>query len=152
MTSAALRPVTVAESREMSLRDRRKKPRTAVPPMYSMVSVRVLNKRQKPLEGHALNVSESGLAIELDDPVPPGTPVTVEFSVSGLGRERAQSWPTFAATAEVVRNQDDEDFPQGPYQMGLRFVRITTMAQAQIARYIAAHAGPRHADNALTQE
>lgn len=140
-TTLPLEPVavTAAQSRELSIRERRRRPRTAVPPMYSVVVVRVLNKRQEPLDGHALNISESGLAVQIDEIVPPGSPVTVEFSLAGLGRERAQSWPTFVATAEVVRNQEVEEFPGGPYHTALKFVRIPSIVQAQIARYIAVY-------------
>jgi hypothetical protein len=63
--------------------------------------------------------------------------VTVEFQVAGLGRLRKEEWPTFVATAEVVRLDDLADFPAGPYRTALRFVRIATMVQAQIARYVA---------------
>jgi hypothetical protein len=141
MASIMAQPVavTAAATKDVSMRERRRRPRTAVPPMYSAIVVRVLNKRHKPIEGHALNLSVSGIAVELDDLVEPGSPVTVEFSVSGLGRERAQAWPTFAATAEVVRNQDVDDFPGGPYCTALKFVRIPSIAQAQIARYIATY-------------
>ena len=136
--------VTAVTSRELSIRERRKRPRTMVPPMYSVVVLRVLNKRQEPLEGHALDISESGLAVQIDELVPPGSPVTVEFSLAGLGRERAQSWPTFVATAEVVRNQDVEEFPNGPYHTALRFVRIPSIVQAQIARYIAVYGNSKN--------
>ena len=132
-------PVTAVQTREMSMRERRRRPRAVVAPMYSAVVVRILNKKHKPIDGHVRNISETGIAVEIDDLVEMGSPVTVEFSVSGLGRERAQTWPTFAATAEIVRHQDVEDFPQGPYHTALRFVRISSIAQAQIARYIAVY-------------
>lgn len=137
--------ITAEESRVEALRDRRRKGRAGVPPMYSQVTVRVLNQKSEPIEGHALNVSESGLAAELDHLIPAGSPVTVEFAVAGLGRARPQQWPTFVATAEVTRTQDVDDFPGGPYHTAFRFVRIPTIVQAQIARYVACHAGERKA-------
>lgn len=142
MPSTEIRlPVTALQTRELSMRERRRRPRALVHPMYSSAVVRILNKKHKPIDGHVRNISETGLAVEMDDLVEEGSPVTVEFSVSGLGRERAQTWPTFAATAEVVRHQDVEDFPQGPYHTALRFVRISSITQAQIARYIAVYGG-----------
>ncbi len=57
--------------------------------------------------------------------------------VAGLGQVRRNQWPTFAATAEVMRVQDLEDFPGGPYRTALRFAKVPTIVQAQISRYIA---------------
>lgn len=145
MATATLtrRVVMATEERTASLRDRRHRSRAPLLPMYSSVVVRVLNQRRKAIEGHALNISEMGIAVTLDDLIAPGSPVTIEFSAAGLGRERAQGWPTFVATAEVLRNDDVDDFPQGPYTTALRFIRIPTILQAQIARYVAAHGGSR---------
>jgi c-di-GMP-binding flagellar brake protein YcgR len=122
------------------IRDRRRKPRIALQPMYTKVVVRALNEKSDPIDGHALDLSEIGLAIELDRLVPIGSPITIEFSVSGLGRLRGSDWPTFAAAGEVVRHANVEDFPQGPYLTGVRFVRIPSIVQGQIARYISARA------------
>jgi len=131
--------ITAESSRIKSVKEHRKRRRIALPPMYSTVVVRVLSEQSEPVDGHAVNMSESGLAVELDRLVPPGSPVTVEFSVSGLGRARPDEWPVFVAAAEVLRHDDVDDFPGGPYKTALRFVRIPTIVQAQIARYIASH-------------
>ena len=122
-----------------AFKDRRRRRRIDLQPMYTSASVRVLSRRDMPLEGHVTNLSETGLVVEIDDLVPVGQSVTVEFCVSGLGRLHTDSWPTFAVAAEVVRIDDVDEFPQGPYKTALRFVRIPTMAQAQIARYVATH-------------
>jgi hypothetical protein len=74
----------------------------------------------------------------VDHKIKPGSAVTVEFSVSGLGRIRGNHWPTFAAAAEVLRLDNEEDFPGGPYRTALRFIRLPSIVQAQIARYILA--------------
>ena len=110
--------------------------------MYSAVVLRVLGARREPLEGHALNLSETGLAVEVDHRIPPGTPVAVEFTVAGLGRCRGAQWPVLVAAAEVVRDASQEDFPRGPYRVGLRFLRISSITQAQIARFVVGHAMP----------
>jgi c-di-GMP-binding flagellar brake protein YcgR len=117
-------------------KERRRRRRVAVPAMYTFVNVRVLGRRGDPLEGHVLDISESGMAVQVDEQIGVGHPVTVEFSIAGLGRQRAEGWPTYAIAAEVVRIDDLADFPAGPYRTALRFVRIPTMVQAQIARYV----------------
>lgn len=115
--------------------------RANVEPMYSSVVVRVLSSKHTPLEGHVLNVSETGMAVQVDYKIPVGQPVTLEFRVAGLGRVVGDQWAEFAAAAEVVRLEDVRDFPMGPYRVALKFVRISTMTQAQIARYAATHSG-----------
>jgi c-di-GMP-binding flagellar brake protein YcgR len=117
-------------------KDRRNKRRVAVQPMYSFASIRVLSLQDGPMEGHVVNLSETGMVVEVDHLIPIGQAVTAEFSITGLGRARADHWPTYAVAAEVVRIDDVTDFPMGPYRTALRFVRIPTMAQAQIARFI----------------
>jgi hypothetical protein len=118
-------------------KDRRRRRRVCLQPMYTSVSLRVLNRRDQPLEGHAINLSETGIVVEIDNLIPVGSPVTLEFTVSGLGRLRDDAWPSYAVAAEVVRIDDLTDFPKGPYRVALRFVRIPTMTQAQIARFVA---------------
>jgi hypothetical protein len=123
------------------LHERRRRRRASVAPMYSSAIIRVLSRKGEPIEGHVLNVSENGLAVEIDSLIPIGQAVTVEFRVAGLGRIVGDQWAEFAAAAEVARIDDLDDFPQGPYRIALKFVRISTMAQAQIARFVATHPG-----------
>ena len=130
-------PYRVMSGGVAEFKDRRRRRRVDVQPMYTRLSLRVLSKAGGPLEGHVLNISETGMSVQIDDQVPVGQPVTVEFTIAGLGRLRQEEWPTLAAAAEVVRIDDLADFPHGPYRTALRFVRISTMAQAQIARYVA---------------
>ena len=121
------------------LQERRRRRRAQVPPMYSLAVVRVLSQKGDPLEGHVVDLSETGMAVQVDSVIPVGQGVTVEFRVSGLGRIVREEWSEFAAAAVVVRHDDVDDFPCGPYKTALRFVRIGTMAQAQIARFVATH-------------
>jgi len=123
----------------VALQEKRRRRRVTVPPMYTSVMLRILSQRTSPIEGHVLDVSENGIAIEVDTLVPVGHVVTVEFQVAGIGHLRREEWPEFAAAAEVVRHDDLDDFPQGPYKMALRFIKVSTMAQAQIARFVATH-------------
>jgi hypothetical protein len=103
--------------------------------MYTSLVVRPLARRQGPLEGHVINLSETGMMVQLDEVLPIGQPVAVEFSVAGLGLFRGEAWPTFSLAAEVVRLDEFDEFPQGPYKVALRFERVPTMVQAQIARF-----------------
>jgi c-di-GMP-binding flagellar brake protein YcgR len=133
MTDPSFRvmPANLAE-----FKDRRRRRRVAVQPMYTTASVRVLSRKGGPLEGHIVDLSETGMVVEVDERIGVGQPVTVEFAIAGLGRLRANQWPTFAVAGEVVRLDNLEDFPNGPYRTAVRFVRIATMAQAQIARFV----------------
>jgi len=124
-------------SSAVAVQEKRRRRRVAVAPMYTSVLLRNLSQRTAGIEGHVLDVCENGIAIEADFLVPVGQVVTVEFQVAGIGHLRQQAWPEFAAACEVVRHDDVEDFPQGPYKMALRFVKVSTMAQAQIARFVA---------------
>lgn len=136
MTEIAEAPGHLQSSPRHMVRDRRRRTRVPLRPMYTCAVIRVLNERSEPCEGHILNISESGMAVEIDRDVEIGAAVTVEFSVAGLGRLFHEHWPTFATTAEITRCFQPQDFPNGPYTVGLRFIRVTTMTQAQITRYI----------------
>ena len=133
--------VSLRKEAVSKLHERRRRRRVAVAPMYSSAVVRVLSRKGEPIEGHVLNLSENGMAVEVDSLIGVGQPVTVEFRVAGLGRVVGDQWSEFAAAAEVARIDDQEDFPAGPYRIALKFLRISTMSQAQIARYVATHPG-----------
>jgi c-di-GMP-binding flagellar brake protein YcgR len=120
-----------------SLQERRRRRRAHLPPMYTSAIVRILAQCGSPLEGHVLDLSETGMAVQIDSLIPVGQAVTVEFRVAGLGRVTDDQWTEFAVAAVVVRQDELDDFPNGPYKIALRFVRIGTMAQAQIARFVA---------------
>ena len=134
--AARVQDATVA-----TFQTRYRRRRANVEPMYSSVIVRVLSRKDAPMDGHVLNLSETGMAVLVDSKIPIGQPVTLEFRVAGLGRQGAEQWPEFTAAAEVVRIEDARDFPLGPYRIALKFVRISTMTQAQISRYVATHSG-----------
>jgi c-di-GMP-binding flagellar brake protein YcgR len=131
-----LEPVAVT-----GLQERRRRRRVKVLPMYSSVVVRVLAQRGTPIEGHVLDISENGIAVEVDSQIAVGQAVTVEFRVAGLGRVADDQWLEMTAAGEIVRQDNVQDFPGGPYKIAIRFARVSTMAQAQIARFVATHAG-----------
>jgi hypothetical protein len=62
-------------------------------------------------EGHAYDISEGGLRVELDAPLPVGTPVDVELHFPGLGAP-------VRLVGSVARLFDEIDDP-GPRRMGL---------------------------------
>jgi c-di-GMP-binding flagellar brake protein YcgR len=123
------------------LHERRRRRRAMVPPMYTLAVIRVLSRKGEPMEGHILDLSETGMAVQVDSLIPVGQAVTIEFRVAGLGRIAHDEWTEFAAAAQVVRHDNLDDFPAGPYKTALRFVRIGTIPQAQIARFVATHPG-----------
>jgi c-di-GMP-binding flagellar brake protein YcgR len=133
--------VGVAPETVAAIHERRRRRRVAVMPMYTSVVVRILSMRMPPLEGHLIDLSETGMALELDALIPVGQPVTVEFRAAGLGAVRQGLWAEYAATAEVVRHDSTAEFPGGPYRIAVRFAQVSTMTQAQIARYVASHIG-----------
>jgi c-di-GMP-binding flagellar brake protein YcgR len=128
-------------SQPVGVQEKRRRRRVSVPSMYTSATLRNLARRTGPVEAYVVDISENGMAIEADSLIPVGQAVTIEFQVAGLGPARRDAWPEFAAAAEVVRHDNVEDFPGGPYRMALRFVKISTMAQAQIARYVATQPG-----------
>ena len=62
----------------------RKANRMAVPPMYSTLAVQAKPFRGA-REGHVYDLSESGLRFEIDDPLPVGTDLALEFAVPAAG-------------------------------------------------------------------
>lgn len=130
-----------AKAVPVGVQEKRRRRRVAVPQMYTSATLRNLAQRAGPVEAYVVDLSENGMAIEADSLVPVGQVVTIEFQVAGLGTMRRANWPEFAAAAEVVRHDNVDEFPGGPYRMALRFVKVSTMAQAQIARYVATQPG-----------
>lgn len=84
----------------------------------------------KMLEGHAYDVSVSGVRFELDAPLPVGMEVAVELHLPGLV-------DPISATARIVRVFDEHDDP-GPRRMGAVFTGFATPADA---RRLAVHLG-----------
>ena len=97
--------------------DRRRFERFAVAPMYTPVSVRLLADSTYDFDGHAYDVGEGGLRLELDRPIDPGTPIAIQVTLPGEG-ERA-----VFAFANIVWVQEDEAEP-GPVRMGAAFTRF----------------------------
>ena len=96
------------------LENRRAHPRHTLTPMYAPVTIQVIDGfKISRLGGHAYDVSEGGVRIELDVPLAVGQPVAVLLDLPGMTR-------TVFARAEVVWVNDEMDDP-GPRRMALRF-------------------------------
>jgi len=92
--------------------DRRRHERYALAPMYTHITARRSNDADQ-YTGHAYDISESGLRIELDDDVTPGDSVELELHIAGEPGD-------VHATVEVVRVFEPDDDP-GPRRMGVQF-------------------------------
>ena len=94
--------------------NRREHDRFTVPPMYSSVTARGADDPAAPaLQGHAYDLSESGVRIELDEPLASGQSVSLHL---GLPFSDAR----IHARADVVWINGADDDP-GPRRMALRF-------------------------------
>ena len=110
--------------------ERRLHERYSLAPMYSDVTVqRVENLSTDRLSGHAYDISESGVRIELDVALEIGQGVALHLSLPG------QDTPMFVA-ADVVWVNDELDDP-GPRRMALRFTDfIVETERARLLAYL----------------
>lgn len=79
-------------------------------------------------EGHAYDLSDGGVRVELDAPLPVGTPVDVEMHFPGLGT------PVHMVGA-VARLFDEIDDP-GPRRMGIHARGATPADEARLQRLL----------------
>ena len=94
--------------------NRRQHERFALAAMYTSVEAQPRGAvSQRPLLGHAYDVSEGGVRLELDDALPRGEHIDLRISLPGEQR-------AVHAHGEVVWSGDVEDDP-GPRRMALRF-------------------------------
>ena len=116
--------------------DRRQHARHALQAMYTSVeAIRSVQADGESLLGHIYDVSEGGVRIELDDPLPPGEPLQVKLRLPGETRG-------VAAHADVVWVNPEDDDP-GPRRMALRFTDfISDDDRDRLRRFLAA-AAPR---------
>lgn len=99
--------------------DRRQHSRRRLLPMYTPVTVQQIEDLKiGRLEGHAYDISETGVRIELDEPVEVGRTVALHIQLPG------QTTEVFVA-GEVVWVNDVDDDP-GPRRLALRFTDFLT--------------------------
>lgn len=105
----------------MNMVNRRRFERFAVQPMYTPVIVRLQGLDGAELHGHAYDVSEGGVRFELDQPVPPGTAVSIRIKLPGLDRNGTDHG--VLVLGNVVWAAVDDDEP-GPVRMAVAFTRF----------------------------
>ncbi len=99
--------------------NRRAHVRHPLSPMYAPVTIQVVDGfKIHRYGGHAYDVSEGGVRIELDEPLVVGQPVAVLLDLPGMIQ-------TVFAHAEVVWVNDELDDP-GPRRMALRFTAFSS--------------------------
>ncbi len=92
--------------------DRRVHARFHLDAMYTQVTIqRVVEYRIETLEGHAYDVSESGVRIELDKPLELGERVALHLGLPG------EDLAVFASARVIWVNPEDDD--PGPRRMAL---------------------------------
>jgi hypothetical protein len=97
--------------------NRRQFERFAVIPAYTEVLVRLPGRRE-PLEGHAYDISEGGVRMELDETIEPGTSIVVEVKLPP-GNSNKTGIEEVLARGTVMW-ADDDGVP-GPVRMGVLF-------------------------------
>jgi len=108
--------------------DRRGHERIRLSPMHTPVMVQSVDDLSvEGWQGHAYDISETGVRIELDEPVDVGREVALHLELPG------QTTRTFVA-GEVVWVNDDQDDP-GPRRMALRFTDF--LSEGDRARLLA---------------
>ncbi|MHC5005060.1 MAG: PilZ domain-containing protein [Planctomycetota bacterium] len=119
--------------------DRRQHDRFELVPMYTAVTVqRVTDLRMQTCTGHAYDLSESGVRLELDEALDKGERVTTHLGLPG------EQW-TITATAEVIWVGDADDDP-GPRRAALRFVAFPSSGdRSRLLRFLGSGIAPRAA-------
>ena len=119
--------------------DRRRHDRFELVPMYTSVTVQsVANLQMRTRVGHAYDLSESGVRLELDEALEEGERVTVHLGLPG------EQW-SITATAEVIWVNAEIDDP-GPRRMALSFIAYSSPGdRARLMRFLGSGMAPRAA-------
>jgi hypothetical protein len=104
--------------------NRRRFERFSLRPMYTSVSLRKQGGTAA-VAGHAYDIGEGGVSVEVDEALVPGERVAVEIDLPGCSR-------VIAAEGEVVRLEDEFGpltvdrslVPIGPARVAVRFDRF----------------------------
>ena len=101
--------------------ERRQHQRFKLPALYTNVMIEPrLDSTSPQLCGHAYDISQSGVRIELDEPLEIGQSVQIHLELPGGNKD-------VHAAASVVWVNEAEDDP-GPRRMALRFAQFQTPA------------------------
>lgn len=96
--------------------NRRQHERFSVAPMYSSIAVRPIDQASYTEEGHAYDISETGVCFDLDRGYAPGTELAMRIDLSEM-HERDQAPNIIFVVGKVVWADDDE--VNGPVRMAL---------------------------------
>ncbi len=109
--------------------NRREFERFSLSPMLSPITVqRVCEGKMETLTGHAYDISEGGMRIEIDGAVMSGERLNVTFTLPGYAEGDAAG--AVCAACEVVWLTDAEDDPAWP-RAGVRIIRYLDGASAE---------------------
>ncbi len=109
--------------------NRRTHERFVLSPMYTPVSVRLVDEERFGLEGHAYNISEGGLQFELDRPVPSGTEVAIQITLpQSQWSEDIGPGPNVLVFANVIWVDESEP---GPVRMAAAFTRFARLGDRE---------------------
>ena len=116
--------------------NRRQHERFALPAMYTSVEARRgASPVEERLTGHAYDISEGGVRVELDEPLLAGANLNLRLSLPGEQH-------AVCVTGDVVWVNDTEDDP-GPRRMALRFTSFPQQADRdRLVRFLG-HGCPR---------
>lgn len=113
--------------------DSRQSPRVKLPAMYTLVRVRPEGKERFCWTGYIYDISATGMRLELDRALPPGTRVEFRAMLPGSGHT------TFNGAGRIIRMHDDADEP-GPVRMGLIIDRfIDSDNRRRLSDYLGVH-------------
>ena len=113
--------------------DRRSDTRFPLKPMYSGIEVKLTGADDTPYEGHAYDISRSGVNFELDQAIEPGTQVYLKLTLPEwlLGLVDGESDLTSVQIRGTVVWQDDDGVP-GPVRMAATFQSFGTSAERDL--------------------
>lgn len=97
--------------------DRRTFTRYALPSMYTTVSV-VDDAGNTIREGHVYDISQGGMRFELDEPIEPGSSVTVRIDLPGHATDHVN------ATCNILWVEEEDLELPGPVRMACSFASL----------------------------
>jgi len=109
--------------------NRRRHERFRVQPMYTPISVRLLDQSHRSLDGHAYDISEGGVQFELDHPIDSGTAVAIQIMLPTMAHELGPGRSVFVL-ANVVWCDQDPDEP-GPVRHAAAFTSFARLGDKE---------------------
>lgn len=107
--------------------NRRQFERFALLPMYSRVTMRLLDGDAFEYEGHAYDISEAGLCFEIDRPVAVGTTVVLRIDLPMA----LEGEPRYIEVFSRIVRVDEDDVEVGPARMAAEFGRFARFGDKQ---------------------